>query len=233
MKLINNVLKILTLVLSVAGLALFFSNFVTFTTVDGGNTITLAGAQMAFGGHVDAISANMARSPKIIFCMLLSLVAIIASAYNVWKNSVAARWFAVAANAVSGVFMLVVALSKPIKFFDLRPFGVKPNWITDVAHTPMVLVTALVILAAFVCSAAHQLVADRIIATEKGILPLPKRIAKYLREYKSEVNKIVWPNAKSVVKNTLIVLALCAIFGLFVFLLDYGLGTLIGLISKK
>lgn len=232
MKLTNNVLKILTLVLSVAGLALFFTNFVTFKLTNG-DTVALAGAQMAFGGFADQVASNLAKSPKIIFCMILSIVAVIASAYNVWKNSVASRWFTIVTNAVSGVYMLVVALSRPWSFFDLRPFGEFPNNVSDIAYTPFVLITAIVILAAFVCGVAHQLVADSIIAKEEGKLPLLKRLVKYLREYKSEVNKIVWPNLKTVVKNTLIVLAICAIFAVFVCLLDYGLGVLIGLISHK
>ncbi|MBR5451456.1 MAG: preprotein translocase subunit SecE [Clostridia bacterium] len=123
--------------------------------------------------------------------------------------------------------MLVVALSKPWRFFDLRPF----DKITDIAYTPFVLVTALVILAAFALSVAHQLVADSIIAKAEGKLTILKKVAKFFREYKAEIHKIVWPNLKSVSKNTLIVLAMCAIFGVFVWLLDLGLGALIGLIS--
>ena len=49
MKVVNNVLKILTLVFSVAGLALFFTNFVTFN-LSNGDAYSLVGAQMAFGG---------------------------------------------------------------------------------------------------------------------------------------------------------------------------------------
>lgn len=226
MKVVNNILKILTLVFSVAGLALFFTNFVTFT-LSNGNACGLVGAQMAFGGYCEEIAANVAKSPKIIFCMILSIIAVIASAYNVWKNSVASRWFTIVTNAVSGIYMLVVALSKPWRFFDLRPF----DKITDIAYTPFVLVTALVILAALGLSIAHQLVADAIIAKEEKKLTIVKKVAKFLREYKAEINKIVWPNLKSVVKNTLIVLAMCAIFGVFVWLLDLGLGALIGLIS--
>lgn len=226
MKVLNNILKVLTLVFSVAGVALFFTNFVTFNLSDG-NAYSLVGAQMAFGGFCEAVASNLAKSPKIIFCMILSIIAVIASAYNVWKNSVASRWFTIVTNAVSGIYMLVVALSKPWRFFDLRPF----DKISDIAYTPFVLVTALVILAALGLSVAHQLVADAIIAKKEGKLTILKKVAKFFREYKAEINKIVWPNLKSVSKNTLIVLAMCAIFGVFVWLLDLGLGALVGLIS--
>lgn len=226
MKVLNNILKVLTLVFSVAGVVLFFTNFVTFNLSDG-SAYSLVGAQMAFGSYCDAVASNLAKSPKIIFCMILSIIAVIASGYNVLKNSVASRWFTIVTNAVSGIYMLVVALSKPWRFFDLRPF----DKITDIAYTPFVLVTALVILAAFALSVAHQLVADSIIAKAEGKLTILKKVAKFFREYKAEIHKIVWPNLKSVSKNTLIVLAMCAIFGVFVWLLDLGLGALIGLIS--
>ena len=39
--------------------------------------------------------------------------------------------------------------------------------------------------------------------------------------------KIVWPGPRSVVKNTLIVLAVCLLVGAFIWLLDWGLGSLV------
>ena len=47
------------------------------------------------------------------------------------------------------------------------------------------------------------------------------RIARYFRELRSELKKVVWPTPKQVVKNTLIVLACVAIVGAFVTLFDY------------
>ena len=46
-------------------------------------------------------------------------------------------------------------------------------------------------------------------------------IARYFRELRSELKKVVWPTPKQVVKNTLIVLACVLIVGVFVGLLDY------------
>ena len=46
-------------------------------------------------------------------------------------------------------------------------------------------------------------------------------IARYFRELRSELKKVVWPTPKQVVKNTLIVLACVAIVGAFVTLFDY------------
>ena len=45
-------------------------------------------------------------------------------------------------------------------------------------------------------------------------------IARYFRELKSELKKVVWPTPKQVVKNTLIVLACVLIVGAFIWVFD-------------
>ncbi|MBQ2704199.1 MAG: preprotein translocase subunit SecE [Clostridia bacterium] len=57
--------------------------------------------------------------------------------------------------------------------------------------------------------------------------PLVKRFVSFIREYKSEIKKIRWPDIKTVVKNTIIVLIVCAVVGAFIWVLDFGLGNLI------
>ena len=60
-------------------------------------------------------------------------------------------------------------------------------------------------------------------------------IAKYFRELRSELKKVVWPTPKQVVKNTLIVLACVLIIGVFIWIFDFvasrGIGALIDLVS--
>ena len=48
--------------------------------------------------------------------------------------------------------------------------------------------------------------------------------------YKGEVKKVVWPGPRDVVKNTLIVFAVCLLVGGFVWLVDFGLSQLLQLI---
>ena len=50
------------------------------------------------------------------------------------------------------------------------------------------------------------------------------KIAKYFRELKSELKKVVWPTPKQVLNNTLIVLGCCAVVGVFIWLFDYVAG---------
>ena len=49
------------------------------------------------------------------------------------------------------------------------------------------------------------------------------RIKEAWRGFKSETKKIVWPNAKTVLKNTGIVLAVVLIIGAGIWLVDWGL----------
>lgn len=228
MKILSKILRILTLVLTVAGFALFFTEFVSCTIGD--RAVGLVGAQLAFGGSVSDLG-SLARSPKIIFPMVLVVLAALAGGFNFSKKSKAGRWFNLGLTGVAGIYMLVVALSKPWNFFDFRiypeaAFG-------NAVYTPFVLVTALVLIAAFLSSAAYILVYDRVEVAGTSKLTIPQRLAKFFREYKSEIKKIVWPGPRSVVKNTLVVLAICAILGVFIWLIDFGMTALIELITKS
>ncbi len=56
-----------------------------------------------------------------------------------------------------------------------------------------------------------------------------RRIGKYFRDTKGEFKKIIWPTFPSVVRNTLVTLALCAVLGLLIVGVDLGLTKLIDL----
>lgn len=55
---------------------------------------------------------------------------------------------------------------------------------------------------------------------------------KYWRDMKGEYRKIVWPTFKSVVNNTAITLAVCALVAAFIVAVDYGLSALVNLLLK-
>ena len=67
---------------------------------------------------------------------------------------------------------------------------------------------------------------------KKDKVKFTDRVKKFWRDYKSEFKKIVWPGIRDVAKNTLIVLILSALVGVFIWLLDWGLGLLMQLISS-
>ena len=56
---------------------------------------------------------------------------------------------------------------------------------------------------------------------------VPEKVKKYLRDTKGEFKKIVWPNFSTVVRNTGVVLAMCAVVGLLGIVVDYGLSALV------
>jgi len=56
------------------------------------------------------------------------------------------------------------------------------------------------------------------------------RIAKYFRECKSEIKKIVWPTPKATFRNMGIVLVVLLVLGLFIYGLDTGLIALLKLV---
>ena len=83
-----------------------------------------------------------------------------------------------------------------------------------------------------IASIAYLLIDDYIEVLEsKGEkLTICKRVIRFLRDYKSEYKKIVWPSLKDVVKNTVIVLIMCLLIGALIWVVDFGLGQLLSLI---
>ena len=61
---------------------------------------------------------------------------------------------------------------------------------------------------------------------------LGKRIAKYFRDLRGEFKKINWPTFSTVVRNTGVTLAMCAVLGVIICLIDFGLGFLVDLLVK-
>ena len=58
------------------------------------------------------------------------------------------------------------------------------------------------------------------------------KIAKYFRELRSELKKVVWPTGKQVVNNVLITLACVVIVGIFIWIFDLGANVVVeGIIS--
>ena len=50
------------------------------------------------------------------------------------------------------------------------------------------------------------------------------KVAKYFRELRSELKKVVWPTLQQVGKNTLVVLGCVLVVGIFIWLFDFVAG---------
>ncbi len=59
---------------------------------------------------------------------------------------------------------------------------------------------------------------------------IPAKVSKFFRDTKGEFKKIVWPTFPSVVKNTGVTLAMCALTAVIIVVVDMGLGQLVNLL---
>ena len=67
---------------------------------------------------------------------------------------------------------------------------------------------------------------------ENAVVRFGKRVAKFVRDCKGEVKKIVWPTPKAVFRNMAVVLVTMIVLGVFIFLLDTVFMNLLGLFME-
>mgnify|MGYP002551843081 CR=1 FL=1 len=221
MKTATKVIRVILVLFSVASLVLFFFPFANLSDIN----VSITGAQMSFHGTVNG--SKLAVSADIWFCFILTAFTVLFNALTFkFKGT---RWPGIITSLAASIYMLVITLNPARNFVDIRPLS--NSW-NSVSYTPFVLVTTIVLFATFLCSLVYLYCSDQVEVMEsKGAkLPVLKRIANFFKDYKGEVKKIVWPGFKEVIKNTLIVLLMCLLIGLFVWLVDYGLGQLLNLI---
>ena len=219
MKTINKVCQILGLLAGVAAVVMFFTNFASIVSADA--TFTATGAELAFGSKVAGVALH--KSYKLLFCFCVAVLTVVLSGFSF--KSKGAKYATPVSAAVVAVFMLVVTLGDPFKY--INGDGISASSITYV-FTGLITVTAL-LFGCMLLSTAHLFINDYIECAGKKPTII-KRVAKFLRDYKSEAKKIVWPNLRDVAKNTVIVLIMCAVVGAFIWLLDFGLSKLLSLI---
>ncbi len=225
MKTVNNICRVLSVVFGLASLVLFFTNFVNITTADFSKDVV--GAQLAFGSKVDGIG-DMAKSADILLCFWFTAISAALSIFSFKSKKL--RYAAPGFGIVATIYMLVILLSGPYAFVDIRPLTYSD--IQRMTYSVFVLL-AVIALALFTITAIAYLLIDdylEVLASKGEKLTIPKRVIRFLRDYKSEYKKIVWPNIKDVVKNTVIVLIMCLLIGALIWLVDFGLGQLLSLI---
>ena len=226
MKIVNRICQILAIVFGLATVALFFFDFATLVT--GGNNVNFIAAQLGFGSKVEVAGStvDMARSADILFCFWMAVISLVLSALSFKAKGL--RYAAPGFGLVTAIYLLVIALSSEWKFIDTRPL----EDVTSAAYTPVALLMAIAAFLFVIAAVAYLLIDDYIEVSQSknGALTIPKRLVRFFRDYKSEVKKIVWPSFKEVLRNTLIVLIMCAIIGVIIWLVDFGLGQLLELI---
>ena len=225
MKAVNKISQILAIVFSAAAVVLFFMPFVKLVATDG-SSYQFVGTELAFGVKINETLGQLAKSSQILFCFVLSIISVLFAGLT-FKFKKIKYWAPVAALATA-IYMLVIACSRPGWFVDSRPLVLAQA----PEYTIYVILIALALFVAAILATCHLFVNDLIMVREgKAKKTILRRLITTLRDYKSELKKIVWPGVNDVVKNTLVVIVMCLIIGAFIWLVDFGLGSLIEAIT--
>ena len=222
---VNQISQILAIVFSAAAVIFFFLPFANVQAVGGNHTFI--GAELCFGTKVDGYG-QLYQSSQILFCFIVSVISVLFAGLTFKFKKI--RYWAPAVALTAAIYMLVITLSRPGMFVDTRPLVLAG----PTTYTIFVLLSTLALFAGAIFGACHLFVDDLIMVREgKAKKTILRRIISTLRDYKSELKKIVWPGLSDVVKNTLIVIIMCAIIGAFIWLVDRGLITLLEVFTKK
>ncbi len=240
MKVARNFLRILTVALVAASLLMFFFTFAEIRFTGSDVVFGASGAELAFGGDVtsrvpalgDGVTADLSQSTwftvGLLWAGLTTLVA--ALGFKFKKCFTAAPFLAL----LGGVLMLVLVLGKGATYIDVRPLDTLLT-ISSVSISLYAVLSCVFSFVATIVGVGQIFLNDHIEVLEsKGAkISLPKRIARFFRDYKGEIKKIVWPTGKSVLRNTVVVLIMCLLVGAFIWLLDIGLSNLLELILNS
>ena len=193
-----------------------------------GTAISVSGAQLAFGTAVDSV--NLQASSYLALCLILAgFSAILAIVAAVLKNKKGVIVTSAISALISGIIMLVAVLSKVSTFVDSRPLVLAET----AAYSSIVWILTAMLLLSAIIGVAAWLITDymEVLASKGQKLSIPKKIKKFFREMIAEIRKIVWPDAKGVARNSVIVLIMCLLVGAYIWVIDYLLGLLLKFIT--
>ena len=222
MKMVGNLLRVLAVILAVGTLVSFAFPFVNLAVSD--KTATLNGLQIALGGDLsEQLGAGMETFKGGYFFGALVFIALTAISMAVGLFSKKKGWngTALVTGVLASILMVVFIANNPVDYVDLG------RVVADsITYTFYMVAAVIGCVASVVVCAGGVLAKDAAVCKETGELTIPRKVLKFLREYKSELKKVVWPGPRSVVKNTLVVLGFCAIALALIWLVDMGLGGL-------
>lgn len=232
MKTVNRICQILAVAFGLGALAMFFFNLAELT-VDGAS-YSGVGAIFAFGSKlkIGETAYTMAKSTHLLLCFWLTAIGFVMSIFSFKSKKL--RYAAPAFGLIAAVYMLVLRLRSAWRVFDLRTSTEPQFAVTELSVTFFFTLCVILLFLFAVAGIAYLLIDDAIeVAESKGSkLTISKRIVRFFRDYKSEIKKIVWPSLRDVIKNTVIVLIICALIGAVIWLFDFGWGSLLELVLK-
>ena len=231
-KVIPNLFKSLVCVASVALLTIFFFDFVKV-----GADYTLTGFQAAFGAKktVAGIDVSTFKSAWYMFAFLLSAFTLVFGAANFKVKG--AKYASFGFSVAAFVNMCVLYFADPVtKYLDKRTtvaykneLAVATSEIAKQLPFMLALIAAGVVL---VLATVSMFVSDyaEVLESKGTKITILRRIKRFFKDYKSELKKISWPTRKTVLKNFVVVLVMCAIVGAYICLLDLGLAGILDLV---
>ncbi len=231
MKVAKLISRIIAIGCSVAALVMFFFPIVKIV---GAQTFELFGYQLAFGVKATPISGGNAVDLQVssyyTFAFLTVAFSAVMACMSFKKQGYMVASFV--SSIISSILAIMFISATPGTYVDWRPIVGS----TAAGRTYLLFFYLMFafILATTVLSAVSILVADYVAVKEsKGTKKtIFARFVTFIREYKSEIKKITWPGASTVVKNTLVVLIVCAIVGVIIFGIDTGLTWILDSILK-
>lgn len=240
MKIARNCLRVLTVLLAAASLLMFFFTFAEIRFSGSDVVLGVSGAEMSFGADVTSrvpdldagVAASLYKSAwftiGLIWAALTTLIAALGFKFKKCFKA------APVLSLLGGVLMLVLVLGKGATYVDVGNLSTLFT-IESISMSLFAVLSCVFSFAAVLSGVGQILVNDRIEVLEsKGAkVSIPKRIARFFRDYKGEIKKIVWPTGKSVLRNTIVVLVMCLIVGAFIWLLDWGLSSLLKFILNS
>ena len=220
--------KILAILVAAAVVVLFFFPFVTVTTVTG-STVQLTGFEM-FSNPTKTVGTGDTQIQVEIFKSFWYFVAGVLSALTLLFAVLGIKFkgtlYAAVVSGIASIINLgVLRFNRISKYADTRKLSA-----ASARFEPWLLYAFIVAIVTVVFTIVALLIFDYYQAMQNKTLPLMKKVAIFIRDYKSELKKIVWPNRQTVTKNTIVVLTICAIVGSYIWLLDFGLSELIKII---
>ncbi len=226
-KTLSTFFKALVSVCAAAVIALFFF---TFIKADG---FSISGFQAAFGTtlKMKAGDATLYKSAWYFFAFLLTALTLVFSLVNFKKPG--AKYASFGFSIATFINMCVLYFANPVsEYFDNR-YVIKKDVakiaVDKISTETMFLVALIVTAALLVLATVSMLVSDyvEVKASNGAKVTIPRRIKRFFKDYKREIKNISWPTRTTVVRNFIVVIVMCVIVGAYIWLLDWGLGSLL------
>jgi preprotein translocase subunit SecE len=219
MKFVGSFLRVLAAVFAIATLAAFFFPFVDVAL--SGVQENMNGFECTWGTDLTAAfgeGMTTYKSGYYIGSLVLTILTAAAMIAGLFSKKKGWNGTAIITGILNCILLVSFIAKGATAYVDMG--HVTGATVTYALGLTLAVVAAI---ASTVMCVAGVLVTDAAECKESGKLTIIQKVLKFLREYKSELKKVVWPGPHSVVKNTLVVLGVCGVALLIIWLVDMGL----------